>query len=56
MLALNGALTFDNNVLTVPEPGTLHLLVIGLAALAFAGRRFKASEKGSEAVPSRRLS
>jgi hypothetical protein len=56
MLALNGAVTFDNNVLTVPEPGTFHLLVIGLSALAIAGRRFKASEKGSEAVPSRRLS
>lgn len=34
MLALNGAVTFDNNSLTVPEAGTLHLLGIGIAMLA----------------------
>jgi len=47
-LAMNGAVTLDNNVIgggcsgstsTVPEPGTLGLLGTGLAILAGAGRR-----------------
>jgi len=43
MLALNGAVTFDNNALTVPEASTIQLLGLGLAVLAGVRRRFKAS-------------
>jgi hypothetical protein len=46
-LALNGAVTFDNNVITVPEPGTLHLLVIGAASLAALKRRRPSSRARS---------
>ena len=38
VLAQNGAVTFDSNVLTVPEGGTLQLLGLGMAALAAFGR------------------
>lgn len=39
VLALNGAVTFDNNSLTVPEASTLHLLGVGIATLAAFRRR-----------------
>ena len=39
VLAQNGAVTFDSNVVTVPEGGTLQLLGLGMAALAAFGRK-----------------
>jgi hypothetical protein len=46
VLALNGALTFNNNTVTVPEAGTLQLLGLGMGALVAFRRKRGPSSNG----------
>ena len=39
LLAQNGAVTFDNNTVTVPEGSTVQLLALGIVVLLATKRR-----------------